>query len=74
MELLDVPRESYVKILEKDVKMPMGVYPSVKENDIIFFDHIDGMYSFCKDLNGNIIHLSFATEVELSTEKIFLEQ
>lgn len=29
------------------------------------FDHIDGMYSFCKDRDGNIIHPAAWTEVEV---------
>lgn len=30
-----------------------------------FFDHIDGMYSFCKDKAGNICHPAAWTEVEV---------
>ena len=40
----------------------------VKEIDTgfeFFFDHIDGMYSFCKDKAGNICHPAAWTEVEV---------
>ena len=30
-----------------------------------FFDHIDGMYSYCTDLNGAIVHLNAMTKVHL---------
>ena len=33
------------------------------DNEIIFFDHIDGMYSYCKDFLGNTIHLTAWLEV-----------
>lgn len=29
----------------------------------VFFDHIDGMYSFCMDMNNNIVHLAAFTDV-----------
>ena len=31
--------------------------------DVLFFDHLDGMYSYCKDMMGNIIHLVAWAEV-----------
>lgn len=65
MKLYDLPRYSYVKILDEKVKQPIANYPIKEENDIIFFDHIDGMYSFCVDNEGNIIHLAAWTEVEI---------
>ncbi len=35
----------------------------VATKDFLFFDHIDGMYSYCKDTAGNVIHLAAWTEV-----------
>jgi hypothetical protein len=64
MKLFDVPRETYVKVLE-DVHVPVGMAP-IKKGEIIFFDHIDGMYSFCMDEHKkNILHLAAFTEVEI---------
>lgn len=28
------------------------------DDEVIYFDHIDGMYSYCKDMLGNVIHLT----------------
>ena len=33
------------------------------DDAVIFFDHIDGMYSYCRDMLGNIIHLTAWLEV-----------
>ena len=30
---------------------------------VFYFDHIDGMYSFCKDMQGNTVHLTAWMEV-----------
>lgn len=74
MKLYDVPRDSYVKILEKDIRVP-PVHPKPpKLGDIIYFDHVDGMYSFCRDYNNNIIHLAAWTEVEISSKFAFMHQ
>lgn len=64
MKLYDVPRETYIKVL-KDISVPVGC-PPVKAGDVIFFDHIDGMYSFCMDKDKrHVLHLSASTEVEI---------
>jgi len=33
------------------------------------FAHVDGMYSFCTDDDGNVIHLAADAEVEVIEEK-----
>lgn len=33
------------------------------DDAVVFFDHIDGMYSYCKDMLGNVIHLTAWLEV-----------
>ena len=33
------------------------------DDKVYFFDHIDGMYSFCKDMQGNTVHLTAWMEV-----------
>lgn len=32
-------------------------------NDVLFFDHIDGMYSYCLTLQNEVVHLSAWAEV-----------
>ena len=35
------------------------------DNEKIFFDHIDGMYSYCLDEGGNVVHINANAEVEV---------
>ena len=35
----------------------------------IYFDHLDGMYSFCLDEGGNPVHIAASQEVELDNEE-----
>lgn len=52
--LYDIPRRSYIKI-----KDDIGNY------EYLFFDHIDGAYSYCKDKYGNVVHITAWAIVEL---------
>lgn len=45
--LYSVPRNTYVKL----------------GDDYFFFDHLDGMYSFCLDMNNMIYHIMATTPV-----------
>ena len=56
MKLYDVPRNSRVVIVEGDVKYYLN------------FHHVDGMYSYCVDDDGNVVHPAAWTEVELVEE------
>ncbi len=35
----------------------------VVTKDVLFFDHLDGMYSYCQDMMGNILHIAGWSEV-----------
>ena len=48
MKLYEVPRKTWVRLVN---------------GDLIFFDHIDGMYSYCKTQDGQVCHISASTEV-----------
>lgn len=63
MKLYEVPSNTYVKVLEAEVPPPGAL--AVDVGQIIYFSHIDGMYSYCKDIDGNIVHLKAWTEVEI---------
>jgi len=68
MELYNVPRGSKVRLIEENILPDECVAPGspkVKKGDIVHFDHVDGMYSFCRDLKGNIVHLKAWAEVEI---------
>lgn len=68
MKLYDVPRETFVKVLE-DVQVPPGAKP-ILAGETIFFDHLDGMYSFCmNEEQTEIFHMAGWTEVEILEEK-----
>ena len=63
MKLYDVPRNS--KIIVKDkIKTPPASLP-IEEGDILQFHHIDGMYSYCENENGDVVHLLASAEVEV---------
>lgn len=46
--LIDIPRNTKVKIFGNWYK----------------FYHIDGMYSYCEDLESNVVHWKFNTPIE----------
>lgn len=50
MKLYDVPQNT-------DIILPDGTE--------LRFHHIDGMYSYCTDVEGNVVHLAAWTEVTL---------
>ena len=53
MKLYEVPNKTHVKIVGDD------------SGEVFFFDHPDGMYSFCRDSKGNIVHIYISQEVEI---------
>jgi len=63
LRLYDVPNRTKIRVIG-DIKVPPCA-PEIKEDDILFFDHIDGMYSYCKDKDGNIVRLVAWAEVEI---------
>jgi hypothetical protein len=54
MKLYDVPRNT--RIVAK-----LGDDNVLRLN----FDHVDGMYSYCTDDEGNVVHLAAWAEVEI---------
>lgn len=58
MKLYNVPRNTWVKSLELD-----------SEGLVFFLEHIDGMYSFCRDKERNIQHYKAWMEVEILQEQ-----
>lgn len=53
MKLYEVPNNTWVRSIEPDCK------------DEFRFEHIDGMYSYCKDKKGNTCHYQAWMEVEI---------
>lgn len=50
MKLYELPNKSYFKLENTD--------------EVYFFDHLDGMYSYCLDKDNNIIHFACWTPIE----------
>ena len=63
MKLHKVPKGTKIKV-KSDIKVPPGAL-KIQEEQILIFNHVDGMYSHCLDLKGNIVHLVAWTEVEI---------
>jgi len=66
MKLYDVPQNSKIRVID-DIKIPIAS-PQIVKNEILNFSHIDGMYSFCTNLKGDIVHLAAWAEVEICEE------
>jgi hypothetical protein len=63
MKLYDVPRNSWVIPIEETTAPPGARVVDVGE--ILKFHHVDGMYSYCHDKLGNVVHLPAWQEVEV---------
>ena len=66
MKLYDCPRNSVVRIIGNSSSPPGAL--EVQPNEVIKFYHIDGMYSYCKNEEGIIVHLPAWQEVEVLKE------
>jgi len=63
MKLYEVPRNSKIRVLG-DVKVPPAA-PIIEEQEVLNFSHIDGMYSYCTNSDGEVVHLVSWAEVEI---------
>jgi len=61
MKLYNVPRNSMIRLLEK----PTIPIASQQPDDVLIFSHIDGMYSYCINHDGTVVHPAAWTEVEV---------
>ena len=55
MKLYDAPTQCWV-IPISDIKTPIASL-DIQEEEPIWFDHIDGMYSYCINKDGELVHL-----------------
>ena len=63
MKLYDVPNNTKVRVLA-EIKVPPAA-PPINKGDVIDFGHIDGMYSYCHNSEGELVHLVAWAEVEI---------
>ena len=66
MKLYEVPRRTKIRLIGDAYVPPSAVH--LKDNDVLLFDHLDGMYAFCYDVSGNIVHPMVTSEVEVINE------
>ena len=53
MKLYEVPAKTWIRV----------------DGERIFFDHLDGMYSYCLDEGGNHVHIAGFADVELDKKE-----
>ena len=58
-KLLDLERDTLIGVKHLGI-----TYTNGKPIERITFHHIDGMYSYCTDKDGNVVNLNACTEVE----------
>ncbi len=64
MKLYDVPRRTWVMPIE-ETRAPPGAR-QVSIGEPVYFITIDGMYSYCKDVWGKVVHLPAYQEVDIT--------
>jgi len=68
MKLYDAPVRTWVRVISEN-KIPLAAL-QIENGDVIWFDHIDGMYSYCKNKKGEVVHLVAWANVEVVEEMI----
>jgi len=63
MELYNVPYGSKIRVQE-DTQVPVGA-PAIEKHEVLVFKGIDGMYSKCIKMNGEVTHLVAWADVEI---------
>jgi len=66
MKLFNIPENSKI-IVKGNIETPPASIPIQKE-DILQFYHIDGMYSYCKNTDGEVVHLAAWADVDVIKE------
>ena len=68
MELHKAPARTWVRILGDNMNPPARTTTEI--GDIIWFNHLDGMYSYCLTEQGDVVHLVAWTNVEVIEDMI----
>lgn len=61
--LYELRKGDKFKIVDDDLKVPVA-HDEVDLAAEYLFGHIDGMYSYCKDMTGNVVHFAAWTKVK----------
>jgi len=62
MKLYELSRNTRFKLLGDTATPPGGAESTL--GTIYLLKHIDGMYSYCEDTEGNVVHLAAFSDVE----------
>lgn len=62
MKLYNMDNNRFIKVVDTNIRIPPAA-PQIHNNEVLKFYHIDGMYSFCKNLQGETVHLAAFAEV-----------
>ena len=60
-ELYNVPRNTKIDVSDLGLTHRVSGEPVTE----LMFGHLDGMYSYCTDMNGNLVHLRGDTLVKI---------
>lgn len=67
-KLYELRKGDWFRVIDKEVKLPVG-HPDITDEEDddpwYYFGHLDGMYSYCTDKNGSVVHFAAWTEVEV---------
>ncbi len=63
MELHKAPCKTWVRVVADNMNPPASITTEI--DDRIWFDHLDGMYSYCLTEQGDVVHLVAWTDVEI---------
>jgi uncharacterized protein YhfF len=63
MKLYEVAPKTKVRVVGENRNPPCSI--ETTEGEELMFYHIDGMYSYCKNGEGETVHLAAWTEVEV---------
>lgn len=62
MKLYELPNRSFFRLLADETVPPAA--PAVTTGEVYYLGNIDGMYSYCRDRNGHVVHVIASAEVE----------
>ena len=63
MKLYECPRNVRIRVAER-ADIPVNTIPITFDEELFFY-YLDGMYSYCKNSKGQVVHLAAYTEVEI---------
>lgn len=66
MKLYELNSRCKVRVLNNEEGPP--AHKAFQQNEILTYYHTDGMYSYCRDINGHVVHLPAFAEVEIVTD------